>query len=269
MANILAPVLPGLSARISHRFWAATKRYDRPAREQACFQKATRQTMVVDGCRVAIYKWGSGPKVLCIHGWNGRATQYVELIDRLITSGYSVVGFDAPGHGNSDGNQTTLKQMMDIVGHLQNNHGVFDVIVGHSFGFFVAVNVWRQAIQPKCFIGISSPADFTLLLKAFISNFGLNKVAAEALANLLKQRYNAEELDDISIQSIAREISVPCLLLHAESDNQVPLSEPKKILYQWQGAELTEVKRCGHSSILRDRKAMDMCVRFLNRSAIQ
>ena len=47
-------------------------------------------------------RWGnSGPVVLAMHGWSGRATQFAAFIEPLLASGRQVVALEAPAHGQS------------------------------------------------------------------------------------------------------------------------------------------------------------------------
>ena len=47
-------------------------------------------------------RWGShGPIVLLVHGWEGRGSQLAAMVPLLVEAGFSVVTFDAPGHGEA------------------------------------------------------------------------------------------------------------------------------------------------------------------------
>ncbi len=48
-------------------------------------------------------RWGQGPTVLLMHGWEGRPTQFASLINALVDAGYTVVALDGPAHGRSLG----------------------------------------------------------------------------------------------------------------------------------------------------------------------
>ena len=41
-------------------------------------------------------RWGQGPAVLLMHGWEGRPTQFASLITALVNDGYSVIALDGP-----------------------------------------------------------------------------------------------------------------------------------------------------------------------------
>ena len=41
-------------------------------------------------------RWGQGPAVLLMHGWEGRPTQFASLINALVEAGYTAVALDGP-----------------------------------------------------------------------------------------------------------------------------------------------------------------------------
>jgi pimeloyl-ACP methyl ester carboxylesterase len=60
---------------------------------------------------IVVSTWGDrGPAVLLVHGWEGRSTQFAELIRVIVANGRRAVGVDAPGHGRSpDGEFSPVK----------------------------------------------------------------------------------------------------------------------------------------------------------------
>src|SRR5690606_12618247 len=56
--------------------------------------KSVKEIMVYEN------KFGS-KKVLLIHGWNGRGTQLVSIAKAFKELNYTIISFDAPGHGLS------------------------------------------------------------------------------------------------------------------------------------------------------------------------
>src|SRR5439155_20708813 len=64
-----------------------------------------------DGTAEAVktYAWGDGERpVLLVHGWRSRASRYAGFVTRLLELGYSPVSYDAPAHGDSGGEVTSI-----------------------------------------------------------------------------------------------------------------------------------------------------------------
>ena len=96
----------------------------------------TRHT-VIDDRKLAWREAGKGPALVFIHGMGGNSrnweTQYAQFSDR-----YRVIGWDAPGYGESDGWPTDEPRVADYTAKLAallNSVGVDRAhLVGHSFG---------------------------------------------------------------------------------------------------------------------------------------
>lgn len=92
---------------------------------------------LIDGRRLAWREAGNGPALVFIHGMGGNArnweTQYTQFSDR-----YRVIGWDAPGYGESDDWLTdapTVADYTSMIACLLNAAGVTHAhMVGHSFG---------------------------------------------------------------------------------------------------------------------------------------
>lgn len=92
---------------------------------------------LIDGRRLAWREAGSGPALVFIHGMGGNArnweTQYARFSDR-----YRVIGWDAPGYGESDDWPTDDPSVADYVSAIGTLLDALDIgtahMVGHSFG---------------------------------------------------------------------------------------------------------------------------------------
>ena len=265
VANLLAGIAPSISAKLIYASWVQVTRSPRPAREESCFDSAKKSILNIDDEKISLYSWGEGPKILLLHGWGGRATQYFKFVENLLAQGYGVLSFDAPGHGESSGHKTSLNQQVKIIQRLCDEYGGFEAIIAHSFGFMLAVNALNSGVKSKAMIGISSPADYPLLLKAYVNYLVLNEKAETAFYSYLKRKHGLTNLDDISIHHLAKKIKLPCLIVHDDNDRQVPVSEAHKIIDAWQGAELYLTKGLGHSRVLYQEATINQCIEFLNK----
>ncbi len=267
-ANGLALISSSLSAKVSHALWARTQRHQRPERELACLNQANQINLDVEGEQVVVYTWGkgNGQWILLVHGWSGRATQFTQYIDALLVQGYRVVAFDAPGHGESSGNQTNVLQVSRIVQSLAREYGPFRTMIGHSFGFVVVTNALSAGVKSCAVIGIGSPADFNLLRLAFSQLIGLNDRAELALVAFMNKRYALNGLDELSIHILAKKLRLPCLIVHDKNDKKVPISEAQKIVAAWQGAEQWVTQGLGHTRILRDQHVINRSIEFIENN---
>lgn len=78
---------------------------------------------------------GTGPLVVCVHGYSGRGVQMAHLARQIAKAGFQAVIFDAGGHGSSRvesvGFNTFINDTRDITAHF----GIpVHAFVGHSAG---------------------------------------------------------------------------------------------------------------------------------------
>src|SRR6185503_15435757 len=84
--------------------------------------------LLIDGPHgeLAVQRWGKGPLVILVHGWNGRGSQLGGFVQPLVDAGFQVVAFDAPGHGGPRGASSSLVRFADA----------FDAVVDATRPFF-------------------------------------------------------------------------------------------------------------------------------------
>lgn len=79
-------------------------------------------------------RWGQGPTVLLMHGWEGRPTQFAALIETLVQAGHTVVSLEGPGHGRSPGEQANVvlfaRALLEAAAELP----PLRAVIGHSMG---------------------------------------------------------------------------------------------------------------------------------------
>src|SRR5262249_10337057 len=91
-------------------------RRSRPTRGEQRRLNAGRLSWLRGACGdLAVWHWGSGPRVLLVHGWGGHAGRLSAFVAPLLDAGFGVVSFDAPAHGISEGRFATLPDFIRSV----------------------------------------------------------------------------------------------------------------------------------------------------------
>src|ERR1043166_8169499 len=113
-----------LGTLVAERLFTSPRRHPRPDREAHVLAMGRRFDLDVtlrsprwhgEHRRLAAWRWGHGPTVLLVHGWEGRGSQLGAFVEPLVAAGLSVVAFDAPGHGDSPGRRLYLADLADCV----------------------------------------------------------------------------------------------------------------------------------------------------------
>ena len=109
--RVFSALAPEAAAARAERLFLTPPRPRRPAWEIDLLARAEARPMRVGPRRIETWTWGTGPSVLLVHGWGGRGTQLGAFVAPLVARGFSVVTFDAPGHGASDDGVVTIPEM--------------------------------------------------------------------------------------------------------------------------------------------------------------
>src|SRR6476660_1584220 len=84
---------------------------------------------------VSGFTWGSGKlKILIAHGWGSKAADFYELINALRQLDTTVISFDAPGNGSSEGELSNLLLYAGAIKAVVKQQGIPGMAIGHSLG---------------------------------------------------------------------------------------------------------------------------------------
>src|SRR5690349_22396214 len=99
--RFLSAVAPRQAARVGARLWFRVGQLPISPEGRATLDTGERFGLRTKDSRVTGWRWGSGPAVLLMHGWGGRAEQMLPFVEPLVRAGHRVIAFDAPSHGES------------------------------------------------------------------------------------------------------------------------------------------------------------------------
>jgi pimeloyl-ACP methyl ester carboxylesterase len=106
---------PALTRRFVAGTFFASAAYGTTPEEDAWLDRGEPFSIRLHGKEIRGWQWGSGPGILLAHGWNGRGIQFHEFIGPLVESGFRAVAYDAPGHGESEGIDSSYFEFTEAV----------------------------------------------------------------------------------------------------------------------------------------------------------
>ena len=252
-------IAPGLTSMVAAELFRTTRRSSPRGGEREVLESAT-------GSRIAgmqVWSWGEGPVVLLVHGWNGRSTQLGGFVSPLVAHGYRVVAFDALGHGDSDGTQSSLPEFANCIRQVVDELGGVYAIVAHSLGGAATTYALAYGLDAERAVFISPPADPREFLKVFAAALGINADVRERVRRRLERRLGVP-MEEMRAQAIAPRMEIPLLVVHDRDDKEVPYSVGRSIASQWPSAEMIITEGLGHKRILGDPNVRDAAVRFVD-----
>jgi pimeloyl-ACP methyl ester carboxylesterase len=212
-----------------------------------------------------LWKWDhGGPVVVLLHGWGSRASRFGHFIAPLRAAGFTVIGIDAPAHGDSRGRTSDLPRFRESLAQVLRLHEPIHAVIGHSLGGGAVLTVLAETADhhPKkiCLFGV--PEDMDYILESFANMLGLKP---PALADL-RARFIAKfgrAASEISVTAAAPSVRMPVLVVHDEEDNVAPFAGGAALVAAIPGARLLVTRGFGHSGALRDAETIGRVVAFL------
>jgi len=235
--------------------------------DRAMHEHAERGTIAVRGRDIVTYTWGHGPEtVLLVHGWRGRASQFGAIVRELRAEGLRVVAFDAPANGSSAGRRTDIRDYLAAIEVLQRKHGMFRVIVGHSFGALAAITAVREGTATGGVVAIAGMADARYLVDSFAARVGMRPASADVLArrfmNIIQPGID-EPFGRFDAVADPLPAEVPLLVVHDRGDREVAYDESLR-LHEAHGdrSRLLVTEGAGHSRVLAADATLDAVTAF-------
>lgn len=259
----LDTVSPRLAGRWAYHLWFATHRFPEPNRETRWREQAQQFTLSDKHGPLTLYSWGEGPMVLLVHGWNGRGTQMGAFAAPLVDAGYRAIAFDAPAHGRTPGNSTTIFRIIDAVNNIAQQLGPIKGVITHSFGAMVIVRALRTQLSADRIVCISPPAQLDYLIESFSKTLRVPARAQKIFVQRLEKDFGADIWTQVSAEVNAANLSVPALIIHDEHDPDVPIQQGQRLAKAWPGARFLATRGLGHNRILRHRGTVQTAVDFV------
>lgn len=282
----ISRLLPETSARLAARLFLTPQRYAIQSEAGrgllASAERETRQGLHGDVC---VRRWrpkggskaGSrtAPRVLLLHGWSDRAANLGDLIDRLLRQGFDVTAPDLPGHGDSAGRLTHMRDWMTFLRDLSRNNGPWHAVVGHSLGGFAAAAAVRRDLRQY---GDPVETDRLVLIAPPNGSLDMLHIFGDILHVPPSIRLRTEwELSriikaDFAAFSTAQALAGfagEALVLHDRDDQRVPFTHFETIRRTAPSQQFHVTEGLGHRRILADSRVLDRISEFLDDGGVQ
>ncbi|MEU1973093.1 alpha/beta fold hydrolase [Microbacterium sp. NPDC019599] len=256
-------VSPELAGRLALRaFFVTQPRLPLREADAATEAAAERDSIRVHGKEVVTYRWGRGDDtVLLVHGWRGRASQFAPLVRELVADGFHVVAFDAPAHGSSAGAPTDIRDWIAAIEALQQRHGRFRLIVGHSFGALATLTAVRSGTTTARVATIAGAGNPQVFVDQFSTMLDLPPRAKAAFERRFHARFGEDAASmRLRFDAVANPLpeGVELLAVHDETDRQVPLAASADLVSaHLDGARFVRTHGFGHNRLLGADETLD------------
>jgi len=266
--RVLSPVAPKRAGERARRLFLTPPRHRFRDAELAALEEASPFTVSMPTGRLIGWRWGrrEDPAVVLVHGWGGRAAQLRGYVAPLIARGYSVVGFDAPGHGMTGGRESSVVHMAAALEAVLRDLGPVEAVIGHSIGGAVAGYVLSRGAPVKKAVLLAPPASLTDYSHRFAKMFRLPEGVRALMQAQIERRFGIR-WSDFEVEQTAPGLTQPALIVHDVDDRDNPFRDGERYAQHWRGARLVATHGLGHRGALHDSAVIHEVVGFIGAAA--
>jgi len=249
--NLLSYMLPKHAVALAYRLFSKPRRGRlSPERLPYFLQKAQTKKITLQQHEIHTYLWpGNDTRILLAHGWESNSARWSKLFRKLSKTGATIMAIDAPGHGQSDGNEFTMLIYADILQHVAQSFQP-TIIMGHSIGGSACVysyhNYPKSYTQLQKMVVLGAPSEIKLLIDEYVNILSMNKRMARLLFDFFSSNFGIH-IPEFTTAHFENTFVLEGLIAHDSTDPVVPYVEGKKLAQAWTKAQFITTENLGHS----------------------
>ncbi len=268
--SVIDRVSPTLAARITFNLISTPPSYRPKPAEKVLMASAHKWKIPFQGGWLQCYRWGQGPLCLFVHCWGGRGAQPETMIRQLTESGFCVVSFDHPAHGQSSGKTAEMIRMSAAVAAVVSEVGPIDTLIGHSLGVAAtAIALRDHALPVRRLVSISSLTHcvwFTEVIRDYLGISTSTMLRARAIVD--KSYAQPVGWEQLSVVDMLASLTIPILLIHDCDDQEIPFDHAMKISRAIPQAQFLATTGLGHRRLLKDKNVIDLVKEFSQQELV-
>ena len=264
-SKLCALISPKLATIYAAKLFTTPIKHKIPKRELEMDLRSIQKRIYIPSINknIMVYEYGkSEKKILLVHGWSGRGTQLFKIADALLEKGYSIVSFDAPAHGKSEGKTTIMSEFIESILEIEKQYGPFEITIGHSLGGMSVLNSIKDGLKVKKAVIIGSGDIVQDILDEFIFKLGLKPEISIRLRDYFETKYQVK-MDEFSAYKATKEIEIPVLVIHDENDPEVSVKAGIHIHEHLKNGSLFLTEGLGHRKVLGNQSVIKKITEFI------
>lgn len=265
IAGILKKFSPFLASRFAAKLFLTPFKYKLPERERKMDENSRQVKLEVPSIKkeIVVYEFGDSPqKILLVHGWSGRGTQLAKIAEALMNSGYSTISFDAPAHGRAPGKMSMMPYFIESIHFLEKECGPFEAAIGHSLGGMSLLRAVKEGLRINKLVIIGTANSITHITREFNRNLKMGDKIAAKMKAYFDEKFGGD-MDEYSGAVSAKEVAIPCLVIHDKQDVDVHVSSAYEIADALKYSEIFITEGLGHRRILGNKQVINKITTFL------
>ncbi|MGB5556133.1 MAG: alpha/beta hydrolase [Flavobacteriaceae bacterium] len=260
--NLFCLIAPKATANTAFHLFCTVRKGKVLTQQQEYLDAAKYELLHIGDHTIQTYIWpGKGKTVLLMHGWESNTYRWRNLIAKLRQQEFTIVAFDAPGHGASSGKYLYVPLYAEILQHLIIKYNPHQ-LVGHSVAGMTILYNEHKNDNPNIekIVTVASPSEFHEIMEHFQGILKFNNRVMRALDNYIYERFGVY-IRDFSTSKYASTNTKKGLLFHDKLDQITPYHASVNVQAQWKDSTLISTEGFGHS--LHQDEVNDQLVDFL------
>ncbi len=233
--------------------------------ELEVLNKSQRKDISFKDFTISTYTWdGEGDRVLLVHGWEGQAGNFSDLVLKLIEANFKVYAFDAPSHGYSSQGQTSFFEFIELTASLIRKLEI-DNIVSHSFGGVATTGALYENpdLHINKYVMLTTPDRFSQRIDDVCNHVGISDKVKKKLIERIESE-SGYKANDLNVSDFVKSLNVnQSLIIHDKNDTVIPIEQSKNVHNNWPISKFIEIENTGHFRILRTDHVLEKTIEFL------
>ena len=219
----------GTSDFVFKKFFCPNSRLMTPEQQQWT-DRAQTFRLPFKGKQVTVWKVGTGPALLFVHGWDGLGVQFQHFFQPALDAGFSLVFFDAPAHGQSTGTTTNYMELTAFLEVLTAHECCADLsgMVGHSLGAAAIVNHVSRHHPSVPLVLVAPVLRLLELLFTNFQTFGVPENIFLKLIDAVEEEYQLA-LDKQNPIDLIEGVQNPVQIIHDSRDKITPVLPARQL----------------------------------------
>ncbi|RXK56466.1 alpha/beta hydrolase [Oleiharenicola lentus] len=236
----------------------------RMPRELAYLEGARRRTMPTSAGDLAAWEWGEAgrPLVGLLHGWEGHGAQLGAFAAPLLAAGFRVLTFDAPGHGDSPGDECSAPLLGRLLVEIQAQAGGIFALVAHSMGCAAAAMAVVNGVSVRGLVFLAPPVSQLDRVERMCRRMEIKAETAGYFRAAVERR-TGMLYTEANMFPVAQQAPCPLLALHDPADDSTDYAATEQFVAQWRGARLVPCPGRGHYRLLSTPEVVRQAVEFI------
>ena len=216
------------------------------------------------------YRWNhpQAKKALILHGFGSAAHKFEDYALLLIEKGFEVLAFDAPAHGNSEGDTTNAIEYNQMIIEVMERFGPIENFIAHSFGG-ISLSLALEQVKHDANTKVVFIAPATETTSAVDGAFKMLKLKNETVRNEFEKiilNLTGKNVAWFSMRRAMNNIKASILWVHDEDDDITPWDDALKVKEDnHPNIKFVLTKGLGHRKIYHDESIKKQVIDFMEK----